>query len=177
MLNLQQLTENVTNNEQAGKQSLYTHKGGADRAGLTIFTGTLKNPVLAYRITVTGSNVKVTVTTGTSDESRTVCDPPARFVATGNVTVFAAVDDEAADAIARVRVEYVQAGEPPNVVEWLDSTGGAVGLQENAIGFRAAVACTLTVQGNAVTLAAGDFIELRQPATLNTGFGAQLLQP
>jgi hypothetical protein len=99
---------------------------------------------------------------------------PARFVAYGNVVVWAAVDSDDLPAEARVMVGYADAGEVPDVAGF---ETGPVDLQPATVAFRALTACTLTVRGVAVSLLAGQGVELRGPASLDTGSGTPLYEP
>lgn len=178
---LRELTEDYEDPKHAGAQSSFSYKGGSSAtqpSGLTIFTGTLKSPHGGYRVTVSGSNVKLSITTGTSDRKKTErVFPPARFVAGGTVTVYAEADDLEEDAEAIVRVERVTAAEPPDVAGFEDSTSGPVTLQPSIVAFRALTACTLTIRGAAVSLTAGQAVELRGPASLDAGIGTPLYEP
>lgn len=125
-----------------------------------------------YRLTITGSNVLVRVETGTS--STNVVErltPPLRFVCSGPVLISATVVDDDEPASARVMVSRVTAGETPELREMVT---GPVDLAASVVAFRALTACVLDVQGVAVSLLAGQGVEVCSPITLTSGSGTAL---
>ena len=170
---------------EAGHQSSQQWPAGSAGEGLTLFT--CRGPAdVGYRVTATGSNVLLRLSTGTSDKHTTVrVRPPARFVAHGNVVVWAEVESGDAPAEARVMVGKVTAGEIPDVagVETAESPNSVV-LQASAVALRAITDCDVTVAGVSTSLVAGQAIELRGPASLDDGVprseevsGSRRIQP
>lgn len=155
-------------NYNVGQQSVLSYVPGDTARDLTIFdAGGFAG---SYRVTVTGDNVLLTLQVGTSGKHIVSgIQAPARFVCSGPCNVFAEVDDADKRASARVLVARVEAGEAPNVGKVLEVTAGAVALDPSVAGVRALVASTLTVRGVAVVLATGQAVEIRGPATLDTG--------
>lgn len=160
---------------QAGAQASLGYIPGAEVRGLTLLTTRPLSAEKGYRVVVTGSNVLISIRTGTSDTNETTrIVPPARFVAHGSIVVFARVDDADLPADARVMVGEAYAGEVPDVA---GQETGPVDLQPSAVAVRALTACTLTVRGVAVSLIAGQAIELRGAASLDTGTATVLYEP
>lgn len=157
----------------AGSQQFCTWSAGdTEPKTLYTFTGDSRAGVA---LTLTGSNVLLTIETGTSGKHRLVdVQAPARFTAWGAVQVFACPYDGDLPAEARVMVGFTTVPMVPDVAQVV--TGPFV-FQDGAVAFRALDACALVVRGVAVALVAGQAIELRGPASLTSGTGTVLYEP
>lgn len=159
---------------QAGDQTSQAWKAGEGGRGI-VFTARPDDAEHAYALTFTGENALLHIVTGTSDEHvLSDIQLPARFVCYGAVRVSARQDDNALPATVRVMAGYASGPSVPDVAA---VRNGPVSIEPSAVALRALVACTLTVRGVAVALAAGQAIELRQPAVLLTGTATIQYEP
>lgn len=139
--------------------------GGAPNASRVIYDA-MSHEWLTH-IMCTGHNVRITVEWGTSKGvqiSRLQC--PLRFDVTGNCTIIAEHDDETLDGAASVAVKPSTCAGPPYAA---GIEIGPTALQVSAIKVQAIDACTLTVEGVAVALAAGAETQVRGRTVLVTG--------
>lgn len=121
-----------------------------------------------YEVSITGQNVRLKVSVGTSRAA--IIDrmqPPLRFAVIGNCTIEARQDDNDIAARAWCAVRPVS-GAGQSEAGGIESTNGLT-LQDAASHVVAIDACTLTVSGVAVALAPGESIPVRFPSVLLTG--------
>lgn len=154
-----------------GKQTTADFPAGAPTARSIAVLDT-PPPDNEYDCIVQGRNVLLKVAMSTSRQ--TIVErmrPPLRFAVAGNCTVTATHDDLSQPGYAGVTVADVTGRGAPEAVgiENAGGAGPAIVLQDAAKKVQALNACALTIAGIAVALAPLEEIEVRSPATLDTG--------
>ena len=120
-----------------------------------------------HHITVAGSNTRIRVVYGTSDDREIErIQPPARFSVAGNVQVHAEQDDPSKEGWAGVAVGIASGS------DFGDCRGvetGPLSLQTSVRRVQALDACVVTVEGVAVSLNPGESLEVRGVVSLDSG--------